>query len=179
MKKISISITLLCILIISLFTYQRAQSKEPLLSRQTEQEAIAQVIDNMHAAASRADLAAYLSAYADDGVFMGTDDWERWSRPQTLDTYVRDRFKDGTGWQYTSVQRHINVAVGQQMAWFDEITVSPKWGRFRGTGVLQKIQGQWKIAHYSLSFLVPNEAWERISEISQEAYAQRDSQADK
>ncbi|NCP64515.1 MAG: nuclear transport factor 2 family protein [Paraglaciecola sp.] len=179
MKKVFISFALLCVFTLCLFSYQQTQSNEAILPLQTEQEAIAQVIDGMHAAASRADLAAYLRAYTDDGVFMGTDDWERWSRPDTLDAYVTDRFKDGTGWQYTSVQRKINVAPEQKIAWFDEITVSPTWGRFRGTGVMHKIQGQWKIAHYSLSFLVPNEAWERVSQISQQAYAQRDAQADK
>jgi ketosteroid isomerase-like protein len=179
MKKVSISIALLCVFTFGLFAYHQTQSKEVILPLQSEQELIAQVIDGMHAAASRADLAAFLRAYTGDGVFMGTDDWERWSRPDTLDAYVTDRFKDGTGWQYTSVQRHIKIAAEQKIAWFDEITVSPKWGRFRGTGVMHKIQGQWKIAHYSLSFLVPNEAWERVSQISQAAYAQRDAQADK
>jgi hypothetical protein len=137
---------------------------------------IAEVIDGLHTAASKADLKGYLSSFTETGVFMGTDDWERWSRPNTLDTYVAERFAGGTGWTYESVDRNITLASSEDIAWFDEITVSKKWGRFRGTGVLVKQAGSWKIAHYSMSVLVPNEAWLDVSEINLKAFAERNEQ---
>ena len=35
-------------------------------------------------------------------------------------------------------------------------------GHFRGSGVLEKISGVWKISHYVLSVLVYNEIWEGV-----------------
>ncbi|MDO6711565.1 nuclear transport factor 2 family protein [Aliiglaciecola sp. 2_MG-2023] len=136
-------------------------------------ESINKLMDSLHYSASQADLNAYLGAFTQNGVFMGTDDWERWSRPTTLDAYVKERFKGGTGWTYKSVERHINFADSGNTAWFDEIIVSPKWGRFRGTGVVIKQADTWKIAHYSMSVLVANEAFFEIAEINKKAFAQR------
>ena len=136
-------------------------------------EAVNHVLDGLHDAASQADLDKYLGSFTDTGVFMGTDDWERWSRPETLDKYVAERFAGGTGWTYKSVERNINFSAERNIAWFDEITVSKKWGRFRGTGVLINDNGQWKIAHYAMSVLVPNEAWEKVAEINIKTFAER------
>ena len=41
--------------------------------------------------------------------------------------------------------------------WFDEILFNEKLGHCRGTGVVELIEGEWKIAHYALTMLVPNE----------------------
>ena len=113
-------------------------------------QAVNQVLDGLHEAASQADLAEYLGSFTDTGIFMGTDDWERWSRPETLDKYVAERFAGGTGWTYKSVERNINFSTEQNIAWFDEITVSEKWGRFRGTGVLINDNGNWKRSRRSI-----------------------------
>jgi len=132
-----------------------------------------ELIDGFHTAASQADLAKYLGSFTATGVFMGTDDWERWSRPISLDKYVTERFSEGKGWTYKPVERHLSFSEDNNTAWFDEIIVSKKWGRFRGTGVAINQNGHWKIAHYALSFLVPNEAWEKVSEISSQAFSER------
>ena len=42
------------------------------------------------------------------------------------------------------------------MRWFDEILLNEKLGHCRGTGVVQLINGEWKIAHYALTMLIPN-----------------------
>jgi ketosteroid isomerase-like protein len=138
----------------------------------TEEAAIAAVLDDFHDAADKGDKARYLGHFTRDGVFMGTDDWERWPLP-AFSAYVDERFKDGKGWSYRAVERHVRLAPGGGTAWFDEITESPKWGRFRGTGVLLKQGDRWKIAHYAMSFLVPNEVWEEVSELARAAGAQR------
>ena len=49
----------------------------------TENQAISQLMDGLHYAASQADLGSYLGSFTPTGVFMGTDDWERWTRPST------------------------------------------------------------------------------------------------
>lgn len=164
MQKISlviIAIGLFC----SFSTFANIKTDAP--------QAVNQVLDELHLAASQADLEKYLNSFTDTGVFMGTDDWERWSRPDSLDKYVAERFADGSGWTYQSVERNLNFSDDQNIAWFDEITLSKKWGRFRGTGVLIKDNGHWKIAHYAMSVLVPNEAWEKVAEINIKTFAER------
>ena len=154
-------------------TSHLAQAKTDL---QQQTQAVNAVLDSLHDAASKAQKQRYLDLFTETGGFMGTDDWERWSRPIELDAYVSERFKDGTGWTYQAVERHLNFSEDGKTAWFDEITESKKWGRFRGTGVVVCEGDYWKIAHYSMSFLVPNEVWEQVSEISNKAYAGRDKE---
>ena len=46
--------------------------------------------------------------------------------------------------------------------WFDEILFNEKLGHCRGTGVVELISDEWKIAHYALTMLVPNEIAAKI-----------------
>lgn len=160
-------------LLLSICAFFTNGAQKPAKSAQDDLKVVNQVLNNLHEAASLANKVAYLELFTDDGVFMGTDDWERWPRPTALDNYVTERFKAGQGWHYRAIERHINFSADANTAWFDEITESPKWGKFRGTGVLVKQGADWKIAHYAMSFLVPNEVWEQVSTISSEAFKQR------
>jgi hypothetical protein len=48
------------------------------------------------------------------------------------------------------------------VAWFDEALENEKYGTCRGTGVLRRIDGQWRIAQYHLTVPVPNDLLERV-----------------
>jgi len=48
-------------------------------------------------------------------------------------------------------------------------------GRFRGTGVLVLEDGTWKIAHYAMSFLIFNEDWEQVIELSNQTRAAKEN----
>jgi hypothetical protein len=128
-----------------------------------ERAAIDAVLDDFHDAAANADADRYLGHLTDDAVFMGTDEWERWPRHPDFTDYVRSRFADG-GWSYRPVERNVQVADG--VAWFDEVVYSEANGRFRGTGVLVKPGDDWKIAHYALSFLIFNENWQQVIDLT-------------
>ena len=158
-------LTLLLVLWLGFFNPSQA-------AEQNEQELIHQLMDDFHHAADQGDAQRYLSLFAEDAVFMGTDDWERWPVKEFTD-YVHRHFKDGKGWSYEPVQRYVQIAPGAEVAWIDEIVESEKWGRFRGTAVILKQQSQWQIAHYSLSILVPNEVWEETSRIATQAFSKR------
>ncbi|PCI34279.1 MAG: hypothetical protein COB54_00350 [Alphaproteobacteria bacterium] len=142
-------------------------------SKTADTAAINSLMEGFHDAAAQADKERYLGYFTTDGVFMGTDDWERWPMEPDFKEYVAGRFKGGTGWTYTSLERHIAFAPGNKVAWFDEITKSEKWGLFRGTGVVLKQDGQWKVAHYSMSVLVANEAWVAVSDLNKAAVKRR------
>lgn len=142
-----------------------------------DRQAIHSMLDDFHQAAADADRERYLDHFAPGGVFMGTDDWERWPLGEFRE-YVAQRFEGGTGWTYRPAERRIAFAGDGDTAWFDEIAVSPRWGRFRGTGVVQRTARGWKIAHYSLTALVPNERFQEVSAITRAGFADRDAAPD-
>lgn len=141
----------------------------------TEMVAIGEVIDGFHDAAAHGDKARYLGHMTDDGVFLGTDEWERWPMQPDFIDYVGSRFKDGAGWNYRSVERQIRLADSGDTAWFDEVVFSAQNGRFRGTGVLSKQDGEWKIAHYAMSFLILNENWPEVIELTKKTIALKEA----
>jgi hypothetical protein len=137
-----------------------------------EADTIGRVIDDFHDAAAHGDKARYLGHLTEDAVFMGTDEWERWPKHPDFSDYVDSRFRDGSGWNYRSVERKISIAESGGIAWFDEVVYSEQNGRFRGTGVLALIDGEWKIAHYAMSFLVLNENWEAVIDLTRKTRAE-------
>ena len=138
-----------------------------------EEQAIGDVLDDFHAAAAAADKDRYLGHMTDEGVFMGTDEWERWPKNPEFSEYVAGRFQNGTGWTYESVEREIMMAESDNVAWFDEVVYSEANGRFRGTGVVVKEDGEWKIAHYAMSFLIFNENWQDVIELTKQTAAEK------
>ncbi len=122
--------------------------------------AIRQTLDDFHQAAAAADEARYFSHLAPDGVFLGTDPGERWTTPE-FRAYAHPHFAAGKGWTYVPRVRHVTVQ--GDLAWFDEIVDNAKYGACRGTGVLKRSAGEWKIALYSLTFLVPNGLAEKVT----------------
>lgn len=127
-----------------------------------ERNAVAAVLDGWHRAAAQADSTKYFSALVpDSAVFIGTDDTERWTT-ETFRTWSRPHFKNGKGWTFLPQNR--NIALSGTTAWVDERLSSPHMGPCRGTAVLQKIDGTWKIALYSLSFSVPNPRADAVME---------------
>lgn len=135
-------------------------------ANETEAIAVGRVLDDFHDAAAHGDRSRYLGHMTEDGVFLGTDEWERWPKNPDFADYVASRFKDGSGWNYRSVERNVQFSSASDIAWFDEVVFSDTNGRFRGTGVLVRQDGTWKIASYAMSFLVFNENWEKVIELN-------------
>ena len=140
-----------------------------------EAAAVGNVIDDFHDAAAHGDKERYFSHLTENAVFMGTDEWERWPKHPDFSDYVDGRFKDGAGWTYRSVERTIQFNDRSDVAWFDEVVFSEKHGRFRGTGVLSKQDGKWRIEHYAMSFLILNENWEEVAELTRTTRALKDN----
>ncbi|MDA0345049.1 MAG: nuclear transport factor 2 family protein, partial [Proteobacteria bacterium] len=104
--------------------------------------------------------------YTSDAIFLGTDKTERWTIEE-FKAYAKPAFADGNGWTYSVVERNWE-GVGDTR-WFDEILFNEKLGHCRGTGVVQLIEGEWKILHYALTMLVPNEIAAEVGAQTQEA----------
>lgn len=121
------------------------------------EQAVARVLDDWHAAASAADEARYFGHFTPDGIFLGTDAGERWT-VEEFRAYARPHFSQGRGWTYVPHDRHVMLSNDGTLAWFDEKLKSEKYGALRGTGVLRNVGGAWKLAHYSMTFTIPNDS---------------------
>lgn len=114
-----------------------------------------QVLDNWHQAAAKANFAEYFDALAEDAVFIGTDATENWNK-KDFQAYAKPHFDKGKAWSFTAVERHVFFDASGNLAWFDEL-LNTQMKICRGSGVLVKVDGEWKIKQYVLSMTVPNE----------------------
>ena len=112
------------------------------------------LIDGLHQDAHKGNFQAYFERYTPDAVFLGTDKSERWTIEE-FKVYAKPAFEDGHGWTYLVKER--NWEGEGNTLWFDEVLINEKLGHCRGTGVIILIDDEWKIAHYALTMLVPNE----------------------
>lgn len=145
-----------CLLILLIHCTSIAAAPDP---------AIDALLDGFHSAAANSRYDDYFSRFAEEAYFLGTDATERWSVAE-FKTYARASFEAGRGWRYDLVKRHVRQ-IGD-VAWFDEQLDNERLGRCRGTGVVIKENGSWKLAHYSLTLLIPNEIATKVAELSME-----------
>jgi uncharacterized protein (TIGR02246 family) len=120
-----------------------------------ETAAVNAVIDDWHRAAAQADETRYFNHMTPDAVFLGTDATERWDA-QSFRAFAHPYFAKGTAWTFTPKSRHVMLDPDGDTAWFDESLDSASYGECRGTGVLRRVAGEWKIAHYNLTIPIPN-----------------------
>ena len=120
------------------------------------------LLDGWHHAAAVADEAAYFGAMDPDAVYLGTDPGERWSTTEFRE-WARPQFARGSAWAFTPYDRHVTVGPGGDVAWADERL---KWfdarlqtwmTGLRGSAVLRRTSAGWRVAHYDLSFTIPND----------------------
>ena len=138
-----------------------------ILSQNTwAQEKLDVLLNGLHQDAHEGNYETYFERYTSDAVFLGTDKTERWTI-QEFKEYAKPAFADGHGWTYKVVER--NWEGSGDTRWFDEILFNEKYGHCRGTGVVELINGEWKIAHYSLTLLIPNDIAAEVGSLTIEA----------
>jgi hypothetical protein len=161
-------VTTLCLL--SAFsTWAQAQSQT-----ESSRKAIELALDQFHQAASKADANAYFGLFAPEGVFIGTDATERWT-VEDFKKYAMPHFSKGKGWTYAPGKRHVDLAPGGTVAWFDELLSNESYGTCRGSGVLRKIAGSWKISQYHLTIPIPNDLAKPVVKMIRESAAAKPS----
>lgn len=122
---------------------------------QTDTVSIHTFIDNWHLAASQANAKAYFDAFADKGIFIGTDASERWNKTQFY-AFSKPYFDKGKAWDFKAYDRTVHVSNDGRFVWFSELLTT--WmGVCRGSGILEKTAQGWKIQQYHLSVTVPND----------------------
>jgi hypothetical protein len=119
------------------------------------------VLDAWHLAAARADAESYFSLMAPGAVFLGTDATERWAKDE-FRIWAEPYFKKGKAWTFKAVKRHMTYGKDGSTAWFDEDLDTPNLGPARGSGILVKQGGTWRIAQYNLSVPIPNPLMKQV-----------------
>lgn len=129
-------------------------------------EAIDQIMDAWHQAASMADSGTYFGSMASDSsIFIGTDETERWTTSE-FKKWSRMYFQRASAWTFVPVVGERHIRSQGEVAWLDEKLDSEHMGRCRGTAILtfDHAANSWKIEHYTLSFSVPNDAVDGLLE---------------
>ena len=72
--------------------------------------------------------------------------------------FAEPYFDGVEAWTYHPVSRSVAFGPDGAVAWFDELLDNASYGRVRGSGVLLREDGRWRVAQYVLSFTVPNDA---------------------
>ena len=134
-----------------------------LFAQNAEETEINEFIDQWHQDAANVDREAYFDKIDADGVFIGTDATEIWSKDEFYEWAEPQFTKDGKAWDFKAIDRNIYFGEKSKYVWFDEL-LSFSGGTLRGSGVLVKHKKGWKIAHYVLSLPVPNEKFKAVME---------------
>lgn len=124
---------------------------------------INKVLDDLNLFASKADFKNYFDLYAEESTFIGTDATEIWNKKEFMN-YAKPHFDKGKAWSFTSLKRNISFSKDGNYAWFDEV-LDTQMKICRGSGILEKISGKWKIKQYVLSMTIPNDVNEKVVEI--------------
>jgi SnoaL-like domain len=128
---------------------------QPFDARLAEHDVNA-ALDDFHDAATHSDEERYFSHFAKTGIFLGTDETERWDVP-AFRAYAHPHFSTGKGWVFHPVERKVAFSGDGNTAWFDERLRGNKLGAARGSGVFVRENGHYLIAQYNLSLTIPND----------------------
>jgi ketosteroid isomerase-like protein len=134
-----------------------------LLQAQSEKEHINELLEQWHEAAAEANYDDYFGMMAPESVFIGTDATENWNKQEFME-WSKPYFDRGKAWSFTTVERNIFLAEDEDLAWFDEL-LDTQMGICRGSGVVVKEDGEWKVKHYVLSIAIPNENVDAVTSL--------------
>ncbi|AZA83023.1 hypothetical protein C1637_17200 [Chryseobacterium lactis] len=155
MKNIITAYTLILFLLGS--TVLSAQSKNTFEKEKSE---ISTMLDSFNEAAAKADYSGYFNYFADESTFIGTDATEVWDKKAFM-VWAKPHFDKKKTWNFTALKRNIYFSKDGKLAWFDEL-LDTQMKICRGSGVVEKINGQWKVRQYVLSMTIPNDVVDKV-----------------
>lgn len=135
----------------------------PSLDRGELKKEAHRLLDDWHQAAAKADKEAYFRAMDSSSVFIGTDPTERWDR-KAFEEWTAPHFEGDTAWAFTPSERKIRIGDRGTFAWFDE-KLETWMGICRGSGVLIRREGNWRIVQYHLAKKIPNPKMDAVLKI--------------
>ena len=149
------------VLIIGLLSSVNGQNKG--FYENVQKKNVNKVLDDLNTFAAQADFKNYFDLFAEESTFIGTDATEVWNKKEFM-VWAKPFFDKGKAWNFTSLKRNITFSKDGTYAWFDEI-LDTQMKICRGSGVLEKIGGKWKIRQYVLSTTVPNDIIDEVTKM--------------
>ncbi len=131
----------------------------------TTSNKISKFIDQWHKDAAEANGEEYFSFMDEESIYIGTDKEEHWTKEQ-FQSFAKPYFDSGKAWDFKTISRNIYFSNDNKVAWFDEL-LDTWMGVCRGSGVLEFIDGEWKLKHYHLSVTVSNEKIQDFIKLSE------------
>lgn len=139
------------ILLISLNNYSQKKTESKALDIKKE---INIILNNWHKAAAEANFEDYFNVMSEESIFIGTDATENWNKKAFMN-FAKPYFDKGKAWNFKTLERNIYSSFNGEIVWFDEL-LNTQMKICRGSGILIKENGTWKIKHYVLSMTIPN-----------------------
>lgn len=118
-----------------------------------DEDKLNQLVNDWHRAAAEANFVDYFGLMDASFVFLGTAPGERWEK-EAFAAFSKPYFDKGKAWSFSPSNRH--WCYSKNTAWFDEDLDT--WMRgCRGSGILLRKKGKWKLVYYNLTVLIENE----------------------
>lgn len=139
------------------------------MNKDEASKAVGEFFDGFNSAFKKKDASAMGDFLSDDGLFLGTDPEEFWSKQRVIEE-VSNMAQDTTvNANYTVDKREIRISPDGQTALVIEQMVVPFLGKIpaRTIGHATMKDGQWKIDFYSWSLIPTNESLKKLSEAYQ------------
>lgn len=153
-----------CLLFLSLLGTSHADTSVEL-TRQVNA-----FVDGWHDDAANARM-AYFDKIAPDGVYIGTDRSELWTRDE-FKQWGKKYFERKAAWSFKATRRNVYATRDGSIIWFDELLDTPNMGPCMASGVIRKTKGGFEIVHYQLSMAVPNEVNAQVRKLIDESARQ-------
>tara|TARA_R100000935_G_C2782618_1_gene142378 strand:+ start:40 stop:603 length:564 start_codon:yes stop_codon:yes gene_type:complete len=147
-------------------TTSEISETEKSISEENSKEKINTALENWHKAAAEANFEEYFGLMTNDGIFIGTDATENWQNKEFRE-FSKPYFDKGKAWSFTTLERNVYNQGTNNLAWFDEL-LSTQMGICRGSGVMEKVDGAWKVKHYVLSIAIPNDDVAKVTEMKKQ-----------
>lgn len=97
---------------------------------------------------------AYFDKIAPQGIYIGTDKSEIWTRDQ-FEAWARPFWERKKAWAFTAQKRNVYYSPDRRYVWFDE-QLATQMGTCQASGVLRNTGDGFLVEHYQLSMAVPN-----------------------
>jgi hypothetical protein len=120
---------------------------------------VAAFLDEWHDDAAHSRM-RYFDKIAKNGVYIGTDKSERWTRDD-FKQWAKPYFAQPAAWTFHAVKRNIAFSGDKAYVWFDE-QLDTQMGLCQASGVIQNTKEGLRILHYQLSLAIPNPLVEHL-----------------
>ena len=166
MKKLLLFLAVVCI---GFANCQRNQSTAPAINKEEASKAVGELFDGFNSSIKNKDANTVGNFLSDDGLFLGTDPEEFWSKQRVVEEASKMAQDSTVNLNYTIDKREVRISSDGTMALVIEQSVMPFLGKIpvRTIGHAAMKDGQWKIDFYSWSLVPKNESLSKLSEAYQ------------